>query len=194
MMNNKTLRFIKECYDVGYSRIGVYCRDKSIPHSLNFPDHFDQVSVYAHPNVRTGGFPAIWSICDKFDIGGGCGNHQQKQIKQNSWLSPGVHHIKRDLPSSFPDWLLSRQALRRRMPAAERPYFTRNVYFAQEVLSTLENIDDFVKWINPDLVFGLDGKKFIKMLLDGENFYVLNRDGYFLCRFTGKLKTVVSFL
>ena len=49
-------------------------------------------SVFA--DERDGTWPAIWAVCSEMDVGGGCGNSGQHQLKYNARLIDGVYRLE----------------------------------------------------------------------------------------------------
>ena len=90
-MTALTRKLLDECKKVGYTRICIGCLDKRIAACRDWPFHPGD-SIFASPDVRLDGWPAIWRICDKMGLSSGCGNGQQRQYKGN--LTEGNYKLK----------------------------------------------------------------------------------------------------
>lgn len=87
-----TKQFLKRCKEVGYNKISIGTSTKEIRDStlsfFNGPNH-----VFAAPNARIDGWPAIWRVAEEFKVISGAGNSHQHQLKHNNKLVLGYYKL-----------------------------------------------------------------------------------------------------
>lgn len=90
MGSDLLIAFLDECKKAGYKKVAIQVRTEEIPDSITFPFGVDG-NVFCMPEKRKDGWPAIWSICEKFKFGG-CGNEHQHQIP--TYLHKGFYVLE----------------------------------------------------------------------------------------------------
>ncbi len=89
-----TDKFLSECSKAGITKIAISKKTDTIPSSKEYPFGVTGNVFAFQPKKRAqGSWPPIWGVCEKFGIGGGCGNSDQHQIDDSS-LIDGVYHLK----------------------------------------------------------------------------------------------------
>lgn len=99
----KTSDFLGKCAAVGYDRVSIGKKHKSIPYTESWPFEFNG-SVFAFASGREyktqpqqDRWPAIWGIVGDCGYGGGAGNSHQYQLNSaaRNELIDGVYHLRK---------------------------------------------------------------------------------------------------
>lgn len=88
-----TQTFLDECGKSGIKVVSIGKKSELVPATVNFPFGCSG-SVFQNSEVRDKyGWPAIWGVVGRLNIGGGCGNTDQYSVKDCP-LIEGVYELK----------------------------------------------------------------------------------------------------
>jgi hypothetical protein len=90
-----TNEFLQECARVGLNKISIAKSHESIKESVTFPfgASGSVFGIGINDSRDKQGWPAIWGVCERKGLGGGCGNSNQYQV-DTTRLIEGVYHFK----------------------------------------------------------------------------------------------------
>lgn len=78
IVNKPLQKFLKEMQKCGYNKVCINFAHADIPDSISF-SFGPMYSAFALPEINVGGWPGIWSVCEKLEYSG-CGNGHQHSI------------------------------------------------------------------------------------------------------------------
>ena len=84
-----TEQLLKECRKAGYHQVAIARRAAPIRSCREYPFSTVEDSLFASPDIKIDGWPALWEIVREQGLHMGCGNGQQAQCFQHG-LEPGV--------------------------------------------------------------------------------------------------------